>query len=100
MYALKFGTVPVVRATGGLDDTVSQFHIKTRQGNGFKFGPYEPKAFLEATCRAIDLFSDSVGWRELMANGMKEDFSWDRSARNYLALYQSVHEKKAFQFST
>jgi starch synthase len=90
MYALKYGTVPVVRATGGLDDTIVTFDGRTKKGSGFKFGPYESGAFLSAIRQAIDLFSDASSWKGLMANNMKEDFSWDRSARSYLELYRSV----------
>lgn len=90
MYALKYGTVPVVRATGGLDDTVVQFDPLTKKGNGFKFGPYKPAAFVATISQAVNLFQDSRTWKRLMANGMKADFSWDKSARRYLEIYRSV----------
>jgi starch synthase len=93
MYALKYGTVPIVRATGGLDDTIVPFDHKTGEGNGFKFSAYEPTAFLEAIRKAVELFRDPKAWQRLMANGMKEDFSWDRSARRYMELYRSLIEK-------
>jgi hypothetical protein len=78
------------RATGGLDDTIVPFDGKTKKGNEFKFRPYESGAFLSAIRQAIDLFSDANSWKGLMGNNMKEDFSWDRSARSYLELYRSV----------
>jgi starch synthase len=90
MYALKYGTVPVVRATGGLDDTVVPFDPLTKEGNGFKFGPYKPAAFVAAIRQAVNLFQDSRTWKKLMANGMKADFSWDKSALRYLEIYRSV----------
>jgi len=90
MYALKYGTVPVVRATGGLDDTIVTFDSKNRKGNGFKFGPYKATAFLAAIRRALRLFGYLDSWKMLVANGMKEDFSWDRSAQRYLRIYQSI----------
>jgi starch synthase len=93
MYALKYGTVPVVRATGGLEDTIAPFDPKTRKGNGFKFEPYEAKAFLETVQQAVQLFNDSEAWKALVANGMKADFSWDRSATAYMDLYRSVIER-------
>ena len=93
MYAFKYGTVPIVRATGGLDDTIVQFDAKTNNGNGFKFGPYRADAFLAAIRQAVNFFTDSCVWKQLMANGMKEDFSWDRSARSYLELYKSLAKK-------
>jgi starch synthase len=90
MYALRYGTVPLVLATGGLDDTIVSFNPRTGEGNGFKFAPYEARAFLESVEQAVELFSNSKAWKQLMANGMVADFSWDRSAQEYLALYQSV----------
>jgi starch synthase len=90
MYALRYGTVPVVRATGGLEDTIVQFDPKTNKGNGFKFGPFNSKAFLKAIKEAVDCFQVPKTWKRLMLNGMKEDFSWDRSAQKYVELYQKV----------
>jgi len=90
MYALKYGTVPLVRATGGLEDTVSRFDPQTGTGNGLNFGPYEPMAFLEAIKEGVNLFKDTGLWGQLRANGMKMDFSWHRSAQRYLELYQSI----------
>jgi starch synthase len=94
MYALRYGTVPVVRATGGLDDTIVEFDPEENKGNGFKFGPYEANAFLTAIRRAIDVFKDGKPWQRLMQNGMKENFSWDRSARQYSEIYESVVRRK------
>ena len=82
--ALKYGTVPVVRATGGLDDTIVPYDDKTKKGNGFKFSTYGTDAFLGAIRQAMDLYTDSDAWKDLITNNMKEDFSWDRSARSYL----------------
>jgi starch synthase len=82
--------VPIVRATGGLEDTIVQFDPRTGQGNGIKFGPYDAQALLAAIRWAAALFGDKRRWRQLVINGMKADFSWERSARKYLALYQSL----------
>jgi starch synthase len=94
MYALKYGTVPIVRATGGLDDTIVPFDPKTGEGNGFKFSAYEPNTFLEAIRKAVDLFHNPKVWQRLMANGMNADFSWERSAQRYRALYELLMAKK------
>jgi starch synthase len=94
MYALRYGTVPVVRATGGLDDTIVEFDPEENKGNGFKFGPFEANSFLTAIRRATDAFKDRDTWQRLIQNGMKEDFSWDRSARRYLEIYESMVRKK------
>ncbi len=93
MYALKYGTVPVVRSTGGLDDTIVQFDPKKGKGNGFKFSPYKPASFLAAIQEAVDLYQNAGAWKKLVNNGMEEDFSWDRSAQRYLELYHRVIEK-------
>ena len=90
MYALKYGTVPVVRATGGLADTIKPFDIKTGKGNGFTFGPYEPKAFFEAVTKAVNTYDEKRVWHRIVANGMREDFSWKFSAENYKKLYESL----------
>ncbi|RPJ21438.1 MAG: glycogen synthase GlgA [Desulfobacteraceae bacterium] len=90
MYALKYGTVPVVRATGGLEDTIEDFDPLIKTGNGFKFGPYDSKAFLSSIQRAMDLYSDQTTWEILMRQGMAADFSWKRSAERYVEIYQSL----------
>jgi starch synthase len=92
MYALKYGTVPVVRATGGLEDTVTQYNEKTGKGNGFKFKPYKPRAFLAAIREAIGFYEKREVWSRIRFNGMGADFSWDRSARKYIDLYEKVAE--------
>jgi starch synthase len=93
MYALKYGTVPVARTTGGLEDTITAFDPQTGLGNGFKFGPYEPEAFLAAVREAVELFPNKAQWGKLMANAMAADFSWDRSAHAYMELYQSLVQR-------
>jgi len=92
IYALRYGTVPIVRATGGLDDTIEQFAPGSGQGTGFKFVDYEAKAFLEKIQEAVSLFEDNTTWMRLVTNGMKCDFSWERSAREYVSLYEKVKQ--------
>lgn len=92
IYALRYGTVPIVRATGGLDDTIEQFAPDSGQGTGFKFVDYEAKAFLEKIQEAVALFEDNTMWMRLVTNGMKCDFSWERSAREYVSLYEKVKQ--------
>lgn len=94
MYALKYGTVPLVRATGGLEDTITQYDPQTGEGNGFKFGPYDSKAFMSAIKQATLLFQNTRAWKQLITRGMKADFSWSRSAQTYLELYQTVVRAK------
>jgi starch synthase len=90
MYSLKYGTIPVVRATGGLDDTIREFDPATGAGNGFKFDAYTKSALLGGLDRALAQWNDRRAWEVLVRNAMAEDFSWDRSARAYLDLYRSV----------
>ncbi|MGH9787520.1 MAG: glycogen synthase, partial [Candidatus Acidiferrales bacterium] len=93
IYSLRYGTVPVVRATGGLDDTVEPFDLTTGQGTGFKFTPYTGAAFFECLLEALKLFGRPRYWKQLMKNGMAKDFSWNRSAAEYEALFQRVVKK-------
>jgi starch synthase len=88
MYSLRYGTVPVVRAVGGLDDTVENFDVVTGSGNGFKFGPYRADKFAERIYEAIFAYSDPEIWRKIQLNGMSIDNSWENAARKYIDLYQ------------
>jgi len=94
MYAMKYGTVPVVRATGGLEDTVAAYDAGTRTGNGFKFLEADPEALLDALRQAVTLFEHRDRWQELRKAGMAEDFSWDRSAGRYEELYGDMLQEK------
>ncbi len=89
IYSLKYGTVPIVRATGGLDDTITEYE-EPSGGNGFKFTRYVPEDLLEAVRRAARVYSNQQAWLSLMKRCMGCDFSWTRSAEKYLALYQSL----------
>lgn len=90
MYSLKYGTVPIVRRTGGLADSVQHWNPATRQGTGIVFNDYDPPAVRWALHAALDLFEDRDGWLQLMRNGMAQDFSWDRQSREYVKLYEAV----------
>ncbi|MBI4415143.1 MAG: glycosyltransferase, partial [Candidatus Kerfeldbacteria bacterium] len=86
MIAMRYGTIPVVRATGGLKDTVRE----GPDGTGFLFGPYTASALLDACTRAIDAFRHDEGWRELQVRAMRQDLSWAAPARRYADLYLSA----------
>jgi starch synthase len=90
MYSMRYGTVPVVRATGGLADTVTDYNDAAGTGTGFTFRPYTAAALLDAMERAGVVFGNSSSWRTLQVAGMRQDFSWDRSAREYVKLYESA----------
>jgi starch synthase len=87
IYSLRYGTVPVVRATGGLDDTIEAFDGKTASGTGFKFYQYTGAALLATLREALAVFGDKTAWQRLQRNGMARDFSWDKSAAEYAKLY-------------
>lgn len=93
MYSLKYGTVPVVRATGGLDDTIQEFDGVG--GTGFKFSEYSAEALLVAICKAVQTYQQRPTWTRLMQNGMKKDFSWAASARSYAEIYQELRDSRA-----
>jgi len=93
MYSLKYGTIPIVRATGGLDDTIQRFEPETGEGNGFKFTAYSPEALLQETQRAVEVFQHKKTWAGLIQNAMKMDFSWKKSAQRYEKIYNLALEK-------
>ncbi|MCX7966731.1 MAG: glycogen synthase GlgA [Syntrophorhabdaceae bacterium] len=93
LYSLKYGTVPIVRSVGGLDDTIIDYTEYPERGTGFKFREYTKEAMLDAIKRAIALYQNKDLWEALMKRCMKEDFSWERSAREYIELYKKAIEK-------
>jgi starch synthase len=93
IYALKYGTVPIVRATGGLDDTIEAFDLGSGEGTGFKFSDYEASAFLDKIREALEVFDDRPGWMKLIENGMRADFSWEKSAQEYVSLYEQLRKR-------
>src|SRR5207342_2143250 len=94
IYSLKYGTVPIVRATGGLDDTIEPWDPRTGKGTGFKFSEYSGEAMVSAIHNAIGAFKDQEGWKKLMRNGMAKDFSWKYSAREYVKVYDRALQVK------
>jgi starch synthase len=90
LIALRYGTVPVVRATGGLADTIRDYDPALRKGNGFRFGPYDPWQFFAAVVRAAETFRHAEVWSWLVQRGMREDVSWSRSALKYVQLYHAA----------
>jgi starch synthase len=88
MYSLRYGTVPLVRATGGLHDTVRSYDSTTGSGTGFTFEEFSSQAFLSTLRRALGVYEDRAAWRRMQIAGMREDFSWDASAREYVKVYE------------
>ena len=95
MYSLRYGTVPVVRATGGLDDTVQDVDEATGEGTGFKFQAHTTEAMMEALHRALAWFARPAAWRRIQLAGMAQDNSWEASAREYVEVYGRARERAA-----
>jgi len=90
MYSLKYGTIPIVRATGGLDDTIERFDPQTGEGNGFKFMEYSSKALCDEVKRAVGIYRDTTTWTTLVKKAMRMDFSWKTSASKYEEIYSRL----------
>jgi starch synthase len=90
MYSMRYGTVPVVRATGGLDDTVQNFDPATGNGTGFKFGRYAASAMLEKIREALYFYNQPEAWKKIQQNGMTTDNSWSNAAKKYIKLYEAI----------
>jgi starch synthase len=86
---MRYGTIPIVRDTGGLADTVEDYSGDGK-GTGFKFEKYEPKDMLKAIQRAIKVYHQPEEWKKIMRNGMSKDFSWSNSAKHYVSLYREL----------
>lgn len=93
LISLKYGTVPVVRETGGLADTVKHYNFNKKQGNGFTFQGFNPWDLFLAIRVGVDAFKNKAVWRKIMTNGMKEDFSWEHAAAEYVRLYEVAMHK-------
>jgi starch synthase len=94
MYSLKYGTVPVVRATGGLEDTVEEWNAEAGTGTGFKFHGYEGRDLLAAIDRALAAFQEKESWQKLMRNGMQQHFGWEEPAKEYSQVYEEVLRRR------
>jgi starch synthase len=94
IYSLKYGTVPIVRATGGLDDTIEPWDARTGKGTGFKFTEYTGEALLATIKDALKAYRDQTTWQTLMRNGMGKDFSWNASAKEYVRTYERARQTK------
>jgi starch synthase len=95
LYSLRYGTVPVVRATGGLIDTIEPFEAATGKGTGFRFREYSAPALLASVREALAVFPDRELWKKLMRNGMAQEFSWARSVPRYERIYRQLAGTRA-----
>ena len=97
IYSLKYGTVPIVRATGGLDDTIENFDLEHGTGTGFKFNDYDGGAMMWAIRQALHHYADERIWKRIQLNGMAKDFSWKASAAEYAKLYQAARASRGHE---
>lgn len=95
LIAMRYGTVPVVRETGGLADTVQPYDIKSGSGNGFSFQDYSSEALLASLERAVAIYKNDKKWHEVVSNAMNSDYSWEASARKYVRVYESTKRRAA-----
>jgi starch synthase len=93
MYSLKYGTIPVVRATGGLEETIDEQAFGG--GNGFKFWGHDPNELLSALERALGTFRNKDEWTRMMRRGMAQDFSWEKPAHEYVRVYERVIQNRS-----
>jgi starch synthase len=100
IYSLKYGTVPVVRATGGLDDTIEAWEPRTGKGTGFKFTEYVGESLLLTIKEALRAYRETSSWQQLMRNGMSKDFSWSNSAKEYVRVYERAKQLRAQSATT
>lgn len=96
IYSLKYGTMPIVRATGGLEDTVRDYNEE--DGNGFKFSEYSAEALVAKVREALDVFRDKRAWEALQMRAMQENFSWENSAKRYIKLYM-IAQRRCLKFN-
>ena len=94
LFSLRMGTIPIAHLTGGLADTVREFKPETADGNGFVFSEYKESELLYTILRGLYFYQNKTQWKELIKNAMDEDFSWERSAKEYLYVYQEGINKK------
>ena len=90
LIALKYGSIPIVRETGGLKDTIIPYNKYTGSGNGFSFENYNSDELLDAINKALELYEDKAAWDQLVKNAMLSNNSWENSAKNYMDLYSSL----------
>lgn len=94
MISLRYGTIPLVRSVGGLADTIEDYNPETDKGNGFSFKPYDAQELLNTITRAVDIYRKRPElWKRLIVRGMKSDFSWERSAKEYVEIYRKAIDK-------
>jgi starch synthase len=93
LYSLRYGTVPIVRGVGGLEDTITDYTVSPSEGTGFKFYDYSKTSLLDTIEKALKVYRAKKEWSVLVRQCMTADFSWEKSAREYISLYKKAVEK-------
>jgi starch synthase len=99
MYSLRYGTVPIVRATGGLDDTIEQYDSASGKGTGFKFTEYDAQSLLKSVKQALAAYRIPQAWKKLQIAGMSRDYSWRASAMEYVQVYEGARKARILQLA-
>ncbi|MBZ5499031.1 MAG: glycogen synthase GlgA [Acidobacteriia bacterium] len=94
LYSLRYGTVPIVRSTGGLADTITDYNLQSDSGTGFVFRDYTAAEMMTTIERALVVFADSERWRRLVVRDMLQRWSWEESARKYMQLYEKIYRRR------
>jgi starch synthase len=94
LYCLRYGTIPVVRAVGGLEETIVEYDPATGLGTGFKFKKFDPDDFWAAIKRALSLYSNPSAWEHVRQQAMQQDFAWPQAAAQYIEVYEKARQKR------
>jgi starch synthase len=94
MEAMRYGSIPIARKTGGLADTIKNFKPEKDEGDGFLFKEYDPYALFATICKAQAIFQLKEEWKKLVKRAMEKDFSWEKSAKEYISLFSKTLGKK------
>jgi starch synthase len=94
LYCLRYGTIPVVRAVGGLEETIVEYDPAGGRGTGFKFSKFDPEEFWNSIQRALSLYSNPPAWEQIRRRAMQQEFSWSQAAANYLNVYEKARQKR------
>jgi starch synthase len=94
LYCLRYGTIPVVRAVGGLEETIVEYDPASGRGTGFKFKRFDPDEFWAAITRALSLYGNPTAWEQVREQAMRQEFGWPEAAASYIEIYQKARQKR------
>ncbi len=94
LYCLRYGTIPVVRAVGGLEETIVEYDPATGLGTGFKFSKFEPEEFWTAIKKALSLYNNASAWENVRQQAMQQEFGWPKAAAQYVKAFEKARQKR------